>query len=122
MPARPEPETPFAALAASPLLARLDGRERERFLACAERVELAAGASLTGEAVHQLSFVLRGTATLRLAAGAHRELGPGDHFGELALVGGRAGDEGVEAATAVTLLRVSGRCWAELERRDPALA
>ncbi len=123
MPARPpEPETPFAALEASPLLTRLDARERERFLACAEHVALAAGATLNGEAVHQLSFVLRGTGTLRRAGGVHRKLGPGDHFGELALVGGRAGDEAVEAATPLALLRVSGRCWSELERRDPALA
>jgi uridine kinase len=121
MAARP-PETPAAPLDGSPLLARLDDRERERFLACAERVELAAGGSLGGEAIHQLSFVLRGAATLRRAGGADRRLGPGDHFGELAVVGGRPGDEAVEAATPVTLLRVSGRCWAELERRDPALA
>src|SRR5512133_618125 len=118
----PEPETTSAPLESSPLLARLDGRERERFLACGERVELPAGGSLSGEAVHQLSFVLRGTATLRRAGGAHRKLGPGDHFGELALLGGGGGDEAVEAGPAVALLRVSGRCWAELERRDPALA
>ncbi|HEX9052587.1 MAG TPA: cyclic nucleotide-binding protein [Anaeromyxobacter sp.] len=122
MPARPEPETPFAALDGSPLLAGLDARERERFLGCAERVDLAPGASLSGEAVHQLSLVLRGSATLRRAGGVHRRLGPGDHFGELALVGGRPGDEAVDAGTALALLRVSGRCWAELERRDPPLA
>ena len=124
MPARPpEPETPFAPLGASPLLSRLDARERERFLACADTVELAAGSTVNGEAVHQLSLVVRGAATLRRAGGAHRRLGPGDHFGELSLVGGRAGDdEAVEAETAITLVRVSPRCWADLERRDPALA
>jgi uridine kinase len=123
MPARsPEAETTFAPLEASPLLARLDGRERERFLACAEHVELAAGATLTGETVHQLSFVLRGAGTLRRAGGAHRKLGPGDHFGELALLGGRGGEEAVEAATGIALLRMSARCWTELERRHPELA
>jgi uridine kinase len=123
MPVRPpEPETPFAPLGTSPLLSRLDARERARFLACAETVELAAGERANGEAVHQLSIVLRGAATLRRTGGAVRRLGPGDHFGELALVGGRPGEEAVEAETALALVRVSPRCWADLERREPVLA
>ncbi len=117
----PEPEAPFAPLGGSPLLSGLDARERDRFLACAELAELPAGAVLNGETVQQLSFVLRGAAGLR-RGGALRRLGPGDHFGELALVGGRAGDDAVKAETPLTLVRVSRGCWTELERRDPALA
>src|SRR5512133_314583 len=125
MPVRPPdpvPETPFAALGESPLLTSLDPRERDRFLACGEIVELPAGAALGGDAVRQLSFVLRGRATLRRAGGAHRRLGPGDHFGELALVGGPSADEALEADTAVTLVRVSARCFADVQRRDAGLA
>jgi uridine kinase len=118
----PEPDSPFAALGEIPLLSRLDSRERDRFLACGETLELQGGVTLSGDAVRQLSFVLEGTATLRRAGGWLRRLRPGDHFGELALVGGRAPDDTVVAETAVTLVRVSPRCWIDLERREPALA
>jgi uridine kinase len=119
-----ELEGPLAALAASPLLARLDPGERDRFLARAELVEVPAGARVHGdaEAGEHLCLLARGAATLRRPEGALQRLGPGDHFGELPLLGGHHRGETVTAETPLTVARVSAACWAELERVDPALA
>jgi len=119
-----ELEDPLAALAASPLLARLDPGERGRFLACAEVVEVPAGARVHGEADagEHLCLVARGAAILRRAEGSLQRLAPGDHFGELALLGGRHRGEVVTAETALTLARVSAACWSRLESAEPALA
>jgi uridine kinase len=123
MPVRPH-DLGDAALAASPLLARLDGRGQERFLACGELVEFRPGARVHGgaDAGRHLYLVVRGEATLRRWDGAPRRLGPGDHFGELALLGGRHRGEVVTADSPLGLVRLSERCWTELERTAPDIA
>jgi uridine kinase len=117
-------EGPFAALASSPLLARLDARERERLLARVEIVEVAAGARVHGDrdARKHLCIVARGSATLRCPDMGLRPLAPGDHFGGLALLGARCRDEVVTAQGPLTVIRLSAASWAELERAEPALA
>jgi uridine kinase len=112
------------ALAQSPLLARLDTRGQDRFLACGELQELPAGARVHGpsDAGRHLYLVVRGEATLRRWEGAPRRLVPGDHFGELALLGGRHRGEIVTAETPLLLVRLSERCWTELERAAPEIA
>jgi uridine kinase len=123
MAVRPQ-ELAEQALARSPLLSRLDARGQERFLACGELVEVRAGARVHGasDAGRHLYLVVRGEATLRRWDAAPRRLGPGHHFGELALLGGRHGGEVVTADTALALVRVSERCWTELERSAPEIA
>jgi uridine kinase len=117
-------EGPFAALAASPLLARLDPAERERFLAFAEVVEVPAGTRVHGdvEAGRHLCLVARGEATLRRPGSGPRRLGPGDPFGELAVLGGRHRGETVTADTPLVFVSVTPACWADLERSAPAIA
>ncbi len=117
-------EGPFAALARSPLLARLDASERDRFLACAEVVEVPARARVHGDADagEHLDVLVRGTASLRRAEVGIRRLGPGDHFGELSILGGRHGGEVVTAETPLTVVRLSRACFAALERDEPAVA
>ncbi len=126
MPALPHdsPDGRLAALARSPLLARLDASERARFLACAEILDVPAGepAHADADAGKHLCFVLAGSATLRLAELEVRRLGPGDSFGELAVVGGRHRGEVVTADEPLTIARLSGARWSELERSEPALA
>ncbi len=115
---------PASALSRSPLLLRLSPAERDRLLACAEVVSLPAGARVHGDADagRSLCIVLEGEATLRREQLALRRLGPGDHFGELALLGGVHRGESVTAETAVVLARLSPACWAAVERSEPALA
>jgi uridine kinase len=123
MPVRPE-DLGEAALAASSLLARLDARAKERFLACGELVEVSAGVRVHGEsdAGRHLYLLARGEATLRRWDGAPRRLAPGDHFGELALLGGLHRGEVVTADSPLVLVRLSERCWTELEKAAPEIA
>ncbi len=115
---------PFAALAGSPLLARLDDAERGRLLACLELREVPPKTRVhgDGDAGKHLYIVLAGTATLRRAELALRKLGPGDSFGELALLGGRHRGEMVTSDGPLAVARLSATCWAQLERDEPRLA
>jgi uridine kinase len=126
MAVRPEDlaEGRYAALAQGPLLARLDAQERERFLARVDLVEVAPGTVVhgDGDSAHHLYVIVHGTATLRRAELALRRLGPGAHFGELALLGGRHRGETVTADTPLEVAQMSSADWAELERTAPALA
>jgi len=112
------------ALARSALLAHLDPRERERLLACAERLMVAAGTAVHGErdAGRHLYVILDGTATLRRPELPLRRLGPGDHFGELAPLGAGHRGESVFAHTTLTIARLSPECWTALLAEAPALA
>lgn len=117
-------EGPFGPLAASTLLSRLDGRERERFLSLAEVVEFPAGARVhgDGDAGEHLDLLLRGEATLRHPEAGLRRVAPGEHFGELAPLGGRHRGETVTAEGPVAVLRLSASRWSEIERTEPVLA
>ncbi len=117
-------EGALAALADSPLLARLDERARERLLAYAELVDFAPGARVhgDGDAGRHLYLVVKGAARLRSAERAPRRLGPGDSFGELEPLGGRHGGETVVAEESLTVARLSAARWGEIERTDAAVA
>jgi uridine kinase len=112
------------ALARCALLAQLDARERERLLACAERLTVAPRTSVHGErdAGRHLYVILDGTATLRRPELPLRRLVPGDHFGELATLGAGHRGESVVADTALTVARISPECWTALLSDAPALA
>jgi uridine kinase len=118
------PADRFAALADSPLLARLDGAERERLLGCLEVHEHPPKTRVhgDGDAGKHLYFVLAGAATLRRTELALRRLGPGDSFGELSLLGGRHRGEIVVSDGKLAVARLSAACWADLERSEPRLA
>ena len=125
MAGRPQhPGDPLAALAGSPLLSRLDDAQRARLVACLEIREVPPKTRVhgDGDAGKHLYLVLSGAATLRRAALALRHLGPGDSFGELALLGGRHRGETVTSDGPLTLARLSAERWAELERDEPRLA
>jgi uridine kinase len=115
---------PASALSRSPLLVRLSPAERERLLACTEVASFPAGARVhsDADAGRHLCIVLEGAATLRREQLALRRIGPGDHFGELALLGGVHRGEVVTAETPLTVARLTPACWASVERSDPALA
>ncbi len=113
-----------AALARSPLLAALAEADLALLLAHAARIELPAGARVHGEADagRHLSVILSGRATWRREQLAVRHLGPGDHFGELTLLGERHLGEVVTSETPLEVLRLAGAGLAALEAEAPRTA
>jgi uridine kinase len=115
---------PAAALARSPLLARLEDGDAALLLSVAEVVTVPPGATLHGDrdAGRHLCLLLDGKATLRRAELPARQLGAGDHFGDLAVLGIRHRRETAVAETKVTVARLSADGWARLLAETPALA
>jgi uridine kinase len=115
---------PLAALAGSPLLARLDEAERIDLLRRAQLIRAPAGAQVHGDAdagLH-LSLLVEGEACWRREQLPLRRLRPGDHFGELTLLGERHLGEVVTAETPLLMARLSPADVAALEREAPATA
>jgi uridine kinase len=115
---------PYPALEHSPLLSRLDASERERLLAWAEPVTFPARTRVHGDADagKHLFLVLDGEAVLRREGVALRRLRPGDHFGELAGLGGRHRGELVLSEGPLSVARLSPAAWGRIEREAPGLA
>jgi uridine kinase len=113
-----------AALARNPLLARLDDAERAVLLERGELVKLPPRTRVHGDADagHHLYLVVEGSAVWRREQLAIRHLGPGDHFGELALLGERHLGETVTSETALTVVRLSSGALSTLERDAPHVA
>jgi len=115
---------PAGALARSELLGRLEPRDREVVLARAEVVSFAAGSSVHADedAGRHLYVLLDGSATVRRAGVRVRRLVPGDHFGELALLGTAHRGEVVLAESRLSVARLSPAGWAALLANAPATA
>ena len=96
-----------AELGKVPLLAGLENRELERLSRAFKERTFRAGATVASEGQTGAGFFLiaDGTATVSVGGEARGTLGPGDYFGEIALI-----DEGTRSATvtATTDLRCYG--------------
>ncbi|BDG02637.1 cyclic nucleotide-binding domain-containing protein [Anaeromyxobacter oryzae] len=114
----------LSALDRSPLLARLDATERLRLLGWAERVTFPGRTRVHGDADagKHLCLVLDGSATCRREGLALRTLRPGDHFGELAVLGSSHRGETVTSDGPLSVARLSAAAWTAVEREAPALA
>jgi uridine kinase len=119
-----DPGATQAALAESPLLARLDDAERARLVAALELRDFPQKTRIhgDGDAGKHLYFVLSGSATLRRGELPLRRIGPGDSFGELALLGGRHRGEIVTSEAPLRAAALSAESWLRLEREEPRLA
>ena len=117
---RPEPDE----LAQVPLFASLARDERERVSRWLEVRNVDTGSVLAGEAASGYSFfVLRdGSATVTRDGEVLRTLGPGDFFGEVALLGGGRRTATVTASTPSTLLVLFGTEFRQLEQELPETA
>jgi CRP/FNR family transcriptional regulator, cyclic AMP receptor protein len=95
---------PVEVLRNVPLFTGLDERELERLAERFQERTFAEGATMTREGATGTSFfvIAEGNATVSVGGDVKGTLGPGDYFGEIALV-----DEGVRSAsiTAATDLR-----------------
>lgn len=134
-PAPPPPESPLPftygkrlddldVLARSSLLRGLGIRDVGTFLELLDQVALPHGTAVMreGEGGDQMFFVLEGTGRARRAGLDLHSIGPGDHFGELALLGGRARPVTVEADTTMRLARLSRARYLSLATSHPRVA
>jgi uridine kinase len=108
----------------STLLGALEPAERARFLSLATRVEVPDGTVLLreGDESHDLYLVLEGELRLRRNGMELETLGPGRHFGALALLTGRPRTTSVLAVGPAVLTRISREAWTSFVEDDPAAA
>jgi uridine kinase len=122
--APPQAPSHVAALARSVLLGGMAPEDCARLLDYTEYVEVPAGTLLLreGDESHDMYFVLEGEVQLRRHQLALKRLGPGDHFGALALLTGRPRTAAVSAETPLCLARLSPRAWEDFSVKEPRLA
>lgn len=113
----------IATLAQNPLLARLSQQELGTLLDLLDHVGVPPGTSVVrqGEAGDQMYFLLEGEARAERGQLEVQQLGPGDHFGELALLGLRR-RRTVLSLTPLRLARLSRSRFQSLSQRHPGLA
>ncbi len=106
-----------------PLRARLGDAGLARLEAHLERRSVAPGEAVVreGDASRDLYFVLSGVAKIERRGVEVGMLHAGDHFGELALISGRARAATITADGALTVARLSPGRFEDLCREDPAV-
>jgi CRP-like cAMP-binding protein len=106
-----------------PLFAALGEEERELVAAAAEEVEMPVGEHLTreGDFGYQFFAIVEGPAEVRRDGQLVGELGPGDVFGEVALLITGRRVASVTALTPMRLVVLFQHEFHRLERRVPAL-
>ena len=114
----------LGVLAKSPLLAGLGIRELSAFLDLLDQVSLDPGTCVfrEGEEGDFMFFVLEGEARIRRGQLELRPVGPGDHFGEIAMLGSGRRAASVEAHTTMHLARLSRARYRSLGERHPSIA
>jgi CRP-like cAMP-binding protein len=112
------------ALAGLPFFSALSREARSRLAPHTERIEVAEGTQLTGEeAQGYLFFVIEsGQARVSQDGRELRELGPGDFFGEIALLETSERTASVTARTPMQLIVVTRDAFRDLVRDDRTAA
>jgi len=75
-----------------------------------------------GNAAYGLQLIIEGTATVSVGGAAVARLGPGDSFGEIALLDAGLRTATVTAETPLRVLAISGAGFRDVLRSDPDLA
>lgn len=111
-------------LASVPLFASLGDADREVLAGWFETKTHGEGTRLVGEGASGYSFFVLAEGEVRVTAdGAEvATLGPGDHFGEMAIIGEGRRLATVTAATPVTVYVLFGTEFRELQESQPEIA
>jgi CRP-like cAMP-binding protein len=111
-------------LATVPLLSSFSKRELTKVARAADEVHVAAGRTVVeqGHVGHECFVILDGQATVTVDSKKIASFGPGDHFGELALLDGGPRTATVTATTDLDLLVLGQRQFLGLLEELPALA
>jgi CRP-like cAMP-binding protein len=98
--------SPVDALRNVPLFSALPGEDLERLARQMKERRFPEGAAVTSEGSGGAGFfvIVEGNATVSVGDEVRAQLGPGDHFGEIALI-----DEGTRSATIVAATDL--RCY-----------
>jgi CRP/FNR family transcriptional regulator, cyclic AMP receptor protein len=113
-----------ARLRAIPLFARLGKKERREVARQGDEVEVEAGRHLVreGEFAYEFFAIEEGTAEVRRGDQLLAELGPGDFFGEMGLIGNVTRNASVIAATPLRVMVLTGSAFRHIERELPAVS
>ncbi len=106
------------------LFAGLSRREREEVARQADEIDVDAGTKLVSEGRFGYEFFVieKGTAEVVRDGQQLAELGPGDFFGEMALLGDVRRNASVVAATPMTAVVMTDRAFRTLARDMPEVA
>ena len=113
-----------AQLASVPVFAGLSRRQRARLLDETRVVTHADGREIAAEGLGALALhvILRGRATVSIRGDHVRDLGPGDHFGEVSLIDGRPRSATVTAVGEIEALAVPHHAFNRILDEDPTVA
>lgn len=113
-----------AALTSIDIFAGCGPREIERLSSLSEEVVVRAGAVVVREGTRGSAFffVVDGTAEVSVGGEWVADLGPGDFFGEMALLGAAARTATVTAASPLRLLVIEAPGFAAFMREAPSAA
>jgi voltage-gated potassium channel len=111
-------------LAGSPLFETLEPEEQAAIAPWFEVQDVSAGVKLTGEGASGYSFfvLLEGTAAVTIDGIEVRTLGPGDFFGELAILGDGRRTATVTTGSPAQVLVLFGTEFRQLQQDYPGLA
>jgi CRP/FNR family transcriptional regulator, cyclic AMP receptor protein len=113
-----------ARLRSIPLFAELSDHERQRVARWADEVDVPEGKHLVDEGrfPHEFFVIEEGTAEVRQGDRKIAELGPGDFFGEIALVEQQRRTASVIATTPLRTIVMFGRDFNQMEDEMPSVA
>jgi CRP-like cAMP-binding protein len=111
-------------LAGVPLFAALTDAEREELASWFEERDVSEGVRLVGEDVSGYSFYVltEGSAVVTAGDTTLRELGPGDFFGEIAIIERRRRTATVTTTAPSTVLVMFGTEFRDLQDAQPQIA
>jgi len=109
------------SLASIPLFGSLEEKERERLAAACSEIELEAGTTLVheGDFGYAMYGIVAGSAEVSQNGEVIRTLGPGDVFGEVAVLASGRRTATVKATSPIRLVAVMNRDVWRLERDHP---
>jgi CRP/FNR family transcriptional regulator, cyclic AMP receptor protein len=110
-----------ARLKKIPLFAGLSDHERHQVARWADEIDVREGEHLVnqGAFAHEFFVILEGTAEVTKDGERLTELGPGDFFGEIALLGEERRTASVVATSPMRLVVMFGRDFRQMEHSMP---
>ncbi|GAC1419876.1 MAG: hypothetical protein NVSMB57_14080 [Actinomycetota bacterium] len=106
------------------LFSELSKKEQEHILQACKEVHFPAGHTIVEQGSTGVSFhlILEGTADVQAGGKSKASVGPGDYFGEIAIIDGRSRSASILATSDVTTLALTSWDFLQIVRSTPSLA